>query len=78
MLSDGEKKRRRKKEKKEKKEKKISGPNSSLKQGKDNKNYEITKLPFNINLGYYSPHLIEVLNNSLFFIHVKYTPGYKR
>ena len=49
-----EKKRREGKRKSEERNKnEMSGPNSSLKQGKDNKNYEITKLPLNTNLGYY-------------------------
>ena len=49
----GKEKGKRKEEGKGKERKEISGPNSSLKQGKDNKNYEITKLPLNTNLGYY-------------------------
>ena len=48
-----ERKRKRKEKRGKKNENEMSGPNSSLKQGKDNKNYEITKLPLNTNLGYY-------------------------
>ena len=48
-----EKKGKRKEKRGKKNENEMSGPNSSLKQGKDNKNYEITKLPLNTNLGYY-------------------------
>ena len=48
-----EEKKEKEKKRKEKNENEMSGPNSSLKQGKDNKIYEITKLPLNTNLGYY-------------------------
>ena len=56
----GKRKKKKKKKRREGKRKsgernknEMSGPNSSLKQEKDNKNYEITKLPLNTNLGYY-------------------------
>ena len=57
----GERKKKKKKKRREGKRKsgernknEVSGPNSTLKQEKDNKNYEITKLPLNTNLGYYN------------------------
>ena len=46
--------RKRKEEGKRKRKKRNKWPKFILKTRKDNKNYEITKLPLNTNLGYYT------------------------
>ena len=58
---EGERKRKkyslmgkRKEEGKRKRKKRNKWPKFILKTRKDNKNYEITKLPLNTNLGYYT------------------------